>query len=613
MDAKYMISDIKEALVQQHHPTVVMWNRLEGRPRTHNFDRSLKAEVRDAIWMLTRQWQMGEFKADDAGSPFLARVHISSTRLNKYRAVGQEVQDYEKNMPLEVKAEQKQIPFSGEKTERSIDIRLQMGRQWVKLLKKEGLEVYLQKFITEYPFKLPARDRDHGHIYAHREVWQQYASISGRCVDGYKLYRFLEANHVSDNVNLAISNTDKNEINELGDIFSEWFRTLYHQPVEEINNAWVPERLEYQFDCSAVEGGKEKVLSAEGYHHGHLDWFAFNLDAGVPGLGNEDGENSDEDRFTKTFIPSHVEFEGMPDTRWWKFEDSKTDLGDIKPSTTDLAKLLLMEFGLVYANDWFIVPFELPIGSLARIQGLAVTNNFGERFWIEPAGKGAEDWKKWSMYRLHGTGKENTAQDNLLFLAPAAAKVQEGRPLEEVRLIRDEMANMVWGVESIVPLPDGYGRNGNEAANETLQFHKNFVNETGPDPVPDYAASISYLAMTTVPENWIPFVPVHKDGDNREIQLQRSSMLRIIHGDPLDPPPKIKPHTDLLRYGLDLEHKKPYFIFEEVISRSGISVRQQFQRTRWTDGEIFVWLGAQKKTGRGEGSSGLAFDQVIDT
>jgi hypothetical protein len=32
--------------------------------------------------------------------------------------------------------------------------------------------------------------------------------------------------------------------------------------------------------------------------------------------------------------------------------------------------------------------------------------------------------------------------------------------------------------------------------------------------------------MTTVPENWIPFVPVHVDGDNREVQLQRSAWMQ---------------------------------------------------------------------------------------
>lgn len=130
-------------------------------------------------------------------------------------------------------------------------------------------------------------------------------------------------------------------------------------------------------------------------------------------------------------------------------------------------------------------------------------------------------------------------------------------------------------------------------------------------PLP-YAATISYLAMTTVPEHWIPFVPVHiKGGDNREIQLQRAAMLRIIEGDK-GRPLKIEPQTSLMREGLDENPKQPYYIHEEEVTRSGIRVIQAFQRTRWTNGEVFVWLGNQKRTGRGEGSSGLAFDQIVD-
>ena len=45
------------------------WNRLEGRPRTTDFERSLRAEVRDPLWFLTRQWQFGEFQGEDAASP----------------------------------------------------------------------------------------------------------------------------------------------------------------------------------------------------------------------------------------------------------------------------------------------------------------------------------------------------------------------------------------------------------------------------------------------------------------------------------------------------------------------------------------------------------------
>ena len=86
-----------------------------------------------------------------------------------------------------------------------------------------------------------------------------------------------------------------------------------------------------------------------------------------------------------------VTFTGMPNTRWWSFEERKTNFGDVDASTTDLAKLMFLEFALVYANDWFVIPFTLPAGSLANVRGLAVTNIFGERFWIEAAGSGADD------------------------------------------------------------------------------------------------------------------------------------------------------------------------------------------------------------------------------
>jgi hypothetical protein len=114
-----------------------------------------------------------------------------------------------------------------------------------------------------------------------------------------------------------------------------------------------------------------------------------------------------------------------------------------------------------------------------------------------------------------------------------------------------------------------------------------------------------------VPEHFIPFVPVHVPGSVREIQLQRSRMLRIIEGDPL-PPEKVPPRTSLIRQGLDEAPKQIYFLHEEEVPRSGIRVSQSFRRTRWTNGEVYVWLGVQKQTGRGERSSGLAFDSIVN-
>jgi hypothetical protein len=126
--------------------------------------------------------------------------------------------------------------------------------------------------------------------------------------------------------------------------------------------------------------------------------------------------------------------------------------------------------------------------------------------------------------------------------------------------------------------------------------------------------------MSTVPENWIPFVPVHVANDNREIQLQRASMPRNIGDNPAALPVplrKVKPQTTLLRQGLDQLVPAPYFIYEEEVPRAGARVFQHYQRTRGCDdgtvcGRVLTWLRAEKQTGRGEGSSGLAFDQLVD-
>ena len=52
---------------------------------------------------------------------------------------------------------------------------------------------------------------------------------------------------------------------------------------------------------------------------------------------------------------------------------------------------------------------------------------------------------------------------------------------------------------------------------------------------------------------------------------------------------------------------------DEEVPRAGVLLKQAYQRTRWRNGRVFVWLSVRKQTGRGEGSSGLAFDRIIDT
>ena len=595
----YNPTDIKVALRNKEFPTIIMWNRLEGRPRTHNFDKALKAEVRDALWMLCKQWQMGEFKGDDAGSPVFSKIKINSSEIKEYTLGNGSPQPSNINVPMEALVEQKHMAMYRNATKIALDIRLQLGRYWQKLLKNEFSKSnlsqdYFALYLTEYGFKVPTKDRSTDYIFAHQEELQQWSAISGRCIDGYEVVQTIYSGEkASKNISLSAVD-DENVLTILGEELIKFYEKNFLQPNEE-NNAWLPDRLEYKVSL-ADDLSEKNTLVAEEYYHVSLDWFAFNLSE------NRTNSAGDTTTFLDTFIPTAVEFDGMPDKRWWKFEDYKTSFGDVAPDTTDLPKLLLIEFGLTFANDWFLLPFTLPVGSISEIQGLTVTNNFGDNYWIEATEKGGSLLSDWSVFR-----QTSQHSNRKLFLCPSAIKVQEGKPMEEILFVRDEMSNMVWGIEKTVPSSFGRGMQGGEYALQKTQYHRNFV---GNIETLDYVANVYYNAMTEVPENWIPFIPVQVEGHKRQIQLQRSSMLRIIEGDTVAPV-KIKPLSNILREGLENKPKPlPYLIHEEEITRSGIKIIQGFQRTRGLDGQVYVWFGAKKKTGRGEGQSGLAFDQL---
>ena len=74
----------QQFLSDAFNPSITNWNRLEGRPRSHDFDRSLRAEVRDALWMLCRQWQFGEFDGEDAGTTVVAKTQVSTSVITRF-------------------------------------------------------------------------------------------------------------------------------------------------------------------------------------------------------------------------------------------------------------------------------------------------------------------------------------------------------------------------------------------------------------------------------------------------------------------------------------------------------------------------------------------------
>ncbi len=601
--------------------TATIWNRLESRPRSSNLDRALRCEVRDPLWMLTRQWQFGEFQAEDNGSPILTKVKYQSAPIHKYSLRGQKAANFDADFPLEATIEKQVVDLD-------LSLRIEMGRYWFRLLRGTLSSTLAKNIIKEFKankdlhFVLPPEDDDDAQynaaqILSNSKQLNLLSTVAnGRLIDGGHLYEYLTTGSNKKASDLISSSNA--QVNDLGKTFIEWFNSVYAQPDGPKDTAWHPSHMEYQFDVSVSdENLNGKVLHTEEYYHGRLDWYNFDFAGQKDKPHNTLGQGikkSDFSRDELTMLPTEVNFPGMPNARWWQIEDGTVNFGNLKPDTTDISKLIVSEFGLIYGNDWMMVPLSVESGSLSQVDHIEVTDVFGQRTIVKHVNENTPD-EFWSFFQVYDRDNDDNKQnERSLLLPPVVHHTLEGPPLEQIKLARDEMANMVWAVETIVPNELGEGMDGHEAAMHLQAFYKNLAGEE--DIVLfENKSEWKYNLASTVPENWIPFIPVKLKDPNlnlslnktRQIQLQRAAMPRVLSNFPTR---RIRPRTSILKEGMDSQTVKPFYLFEEEVPRSGAIISLNWQRTRWYNGKTVVWQGRKKTNGRGESYSNLRFDFI---
>jgi hypothetical protein len=371
------------------------------------------------------------------------------------------------------------------------------------------------------------------------------------------------------------------------------YRTWFAATFVPDTGHWHADQLEYQYTATAGAAG----LDALEHTGGRIDWYGADL---VPGPATAAAGSVD----VRTVIPDPAAFPGMPKPRWWQFEDGAVDLGKLRADTTDSARIVVSEFALLYGNNWFVVACRQPVGTLAELEGVVVSDVFGWRTLVSAA-PSSTDWTGWDLFGLaaRGSGPAVQALPQHLYVPAALEHVVNGEPLESVVLVRDEGADMVWAVEQRVADGMGGSRDGAEAARRLRR------ELTPPEPGPPVRPpGLRYVAQTDVAEHWIPFIPVHKPNDTRAIRFQRSAIARTV-------PPVgslIRPSTTILRPGIaaDDSHAAPFFVNEEEVPRAGVVVTARLRRARRFDGTPVVWHALSVSTGRGGGRSGLAFDRI---
>ncbi len=566
-------------------PAVTAYNRLEARPRVHDFSRSLRAEVRDAMWLLTRQWQLGEFTAEDAGSPVDARLVTRTIAVDRVRLGSGEPQVYNDTVPLEAAVERERVPFTHA-------LRVQAAQYFLRLHTPALRAKYRPRYLTAFAFPQNAETEFRGQV----DGLNLYLATRRSCFDGEKALRAIAANTFRTDVPVDVG--DEPLLQPIVEAFAAWMKRQYLQPTAVAPSVWNSSRLSYPLRAAAPAGGDAQIaLTAPRYEGGRLDWYSFEVDTQATQLRVADTAHvppapTDE---TMSFLPVAATFKGMPSTRFWEMEERQVNFGALDAQTTDQLLLVFAELGLAYGNDWFVVPYKLPVNSLCEVKSLVVTDVFGERLLVGAADEGAENqWQRWSLFNLSNSGQLGT-YNRQFFLPSTVGAVLESDALERVQFARDEMANVVWAVEEVIPDATGRGINGHDAADKSGVL---------PEPIADSPAAIRYLLGTSVPENWVPFLPVQRPGGSQDIAFQRAAMPQ------LGVPPReiIKAKGVLLN-----EPTLPWFVNEEEIPYAGTIVSRSYQRVRWYDGRTYVWIGRRRETGRGVGNSNLRFDQIEPT
>ncbi len=593
--------------------------RLESRTRKQNSNTALSFGVHDPLWMLTRQWQFGEFKGDDCGSAIWAKVKIEHAELSSI-SNGQHTVNINRDDALEHRVERMNIHISeavrvdsAYRFKKSIDFSSikSKSNQIVHYLKDKYAIAFFANSDLELDTPKEVIAQVKRETNNHLEAF--LSAFATRSFDGYQVYLGIIANTILDaELSNMLSASENAEFSSLCQNYAEWFKKTY-QPVDDTSNFWVDEKLGYELSVSSK--AIQQKYSVEDYHSGRLSWYSFDVenDEMIP----EESQTTQE-KFL-TFLPTLAEFPGSPNKRLWAFEDAKIAMGNSELSADSLANAVILQYTTMYGNDWLVTPMELSAGMISQVKGIMVTDVFGVRYLIDKSTgettSGNSYSGNWEMFTSSIKGayeKQNFKTDGRLIFPPTVARTEESGAVEEVQFLRDEMANMVWAVET--KINDGCGGTldgDNYAADASEVLESLNVKSEG---LEETDADYSYLFQNSVPLNWIPFSPVKfnpgEDNAIREIRFQRSTMPLFIK-DRFVP---IRPSTHLMRTGINLhdEVTEYKFINEEEILAVGTKVVLTNQRTRWFKGKTYNWLGAKKEISKTQANSGLSFDELVE-
>ncbi|MEO7058755.1 MAG: hypothetical protein ABI083_03485 [Lapillicoccus sp.] len=536
------------------------------------------AVIADPLWMIGRQWQLGELLGEDVGTPVSVHVTSRSLPMTAWAPTGRmdgtddvvtspDWRAWPEGAVLDELVEH--VPRIG--VVDGLRWRAETGAQLVESLRDAGCGDAADLLLAAHPLALAPDPRDpDGTLDPAAE--RLFLVLDGAVPDGALARAALESGTPSWVSGAASPGTAATTA-------AAWLSWVGGAPGA--GGAWTTTRLEHRFLLRFGQGGADDsaVLQATSFGAGSVRWHHLEWLEGTTVALDGDAALPAPEEVTDVMLATPLRYPGMPADRYWQLEEASVDVSLIEAQPHDLARLCLAEFALVTGDDWLIVPVDGKVGALNQVREVSVTTTFGEVLVIPEAGTE----RRQRGFRMYEITAASGASLLGVVLPPVAHSPLTGDPVEEVAFVRDEQANMAWGVERVVP-----GRSGDPRS------RANEPQPTRPVPPADLAPDdVFYELEVPVPDHWIPLVPVAVGYG--EVALRKGAMLKA--GEPV------------LAQSLLLEPTPLTFPAEEI-PREGITVRAVPVVARRRDGTYARWTGHRIRTGRGEGSSGFASDQA---
>jgi hypothetical protein len=541
--------------------SITWWNRVEPRPSTGDITSPLQAKLRDPLWMLARQWQLGEFLGADSGSPAWVQLAERRGALTTWNAPNV--------APTALVAAPLEQQLEAEPFTPDLGTRIELGQILSRLLAEAGQAD--TAFLVAFPIAAVSADPTD----AVDPVDAQLRRVcAGRAIDGVVAYQAIKTSSAS------LPSTPAATIQA----FVTWVESTLG-PIGTVADAstWQPAQLQYAAGASATVTTGTATLAITPGDDGLVEWSAFNLVSTTAGAAPATSSRS--------IVPAHVRFKGMPNARFWDFENGTLDFGDIKPDKRDLARLALMDFMLVHANDWFMLPIDLAVGGTYQLDSLLVIDVFGVQTLVARADRENLGPGNWTMFSTSQQGTTTTA-DFFLLPPSAGAALQSGAVLEDIRFARDDMANMAWAIENTLEnaAGDPWPQRERDAALPATTTTSSTAN-----------TPLVYQLESAVPSYWMPFVPLQLNATTGAVALARAEAVDR-QGNLIVPRGRVLSPSSLAG--------SSYQLPEAEVPRNGVHIQRFAARCRWTDGSTRLWQMRRSQPGTGETQSALHFDQA---